>query len=110
MALSDLIAQVPLFNGLTGEQLEELTDIVVDQTLARGQSIFSEGDDAAGFFVVASGRVKIFKLSPDGKEQILHIFGSGEPFGEVPMFAGGHFPASAEAIEKSRVFFFPRTA
>jgi CRP/FNR family transcriptional regulator len=55
-----------------------------------------------------TGRVKIFKLSADGKEQILHIFGPGEPFGEVPVFAGKSFPANAEAIEKSSVFYFPR--
>jgi CRP/FNR family transcriptional regulator len=55
-----------------------------------------------------SGRVKIFKLSPEGKEQILHLFGPGEPFGEAPVFAGQHFPAYAEAIEESRVLFFPR--
>jgi CRP/FNR family transcriptional regulator len=57
-----------------------------------------------------SGRVKIFKVSWEGKEQILHIFGPGEPFGEVPVFAGQKFPASAEAMEESRVFFFPRDA
>jgi CRP-like cAMP-binding protein len=58
--------------------------------------------------VVITGRVKIFKLSPEGKEQILHFFGPGEPFGEVPVFAGQHFPANAEALEESRVFFFSR--
>jgi CRP/FNR family transcriptional regulator len=59
---------------------------------------------------VATGLVKIFKVSPGGKEQILHIFGPGEPFGEVPVFTGSHFPASAEAIAESRILFFPRTA
>ena len=60
------------------------------------------------FYVVISGRVKIFKLSPDGKEQILHIFEAGEPFGEVPVFTGQHFPANAEAMDKRRIFYFPR--
>jgi len=82
--------------------------IVTDQTFGKGEAIFSEGEDADGFYVVITGRVKIFKLSPDGKEQILHFFGPGEPFGEVPVFTGQHFPASAEVMEESRVFFFPR--
>ncbi|HYR02607.1 MAG TPA: Crp/Fnr family transcriptional regulator [Syntrophobacteria bacterium] len=102
------MGQIPLFDGLKAQHLEELTDIVADQTLGRGQTVFSAGDEASGFYVVVSGKVKVFMLSPDGKEQILHIFGAGEAFGEVPMFAGGQFPASAEALEKSRIFFFPR--
>jgi len=82
--------------------------IVTDQVFRKGESIFSEGDEGSGFYVVIRGRVKIFKLSLEGKEQILHFFGPGEPFGEVPVFTGQHFPANAEAMEESRVFFFPR--
>ena len=102
------IDSIPLFEGLPQEQHEDLSKILKDQTLPRGHTIFSEGDDGTGFYVVISGRVKIYKLSSEGKEQILHIFGPGEPFGEVPVFTGKHFPACAEAIEKSRVFYFPR--
>ncbi|NTV32610.1 MAG: cyclic nucleotide-binding domain-containing protein, partial [Deltaproteobacteria bacterium] len=82
--------------------------IVTDQVFRKGESIFSEGEEGNGFYVVITGRVKIFKLSSEGKEQILHFFGPGEPFGEVPVFAGQQFPANAEALEQSRVFFFPR--
>ena len=108
MPILDHIARVPLFEGLPPEQIEDLAMIVTDQTFGKGEAIFSEGEDADGFYVVITGRVKIFKLSPDGKEQILHFFGPGEPFGEVPVFTGQHFPASAEVMEESRVFFFPR--
>ncbi len=108
MGIVDLVSEIPLFHGLHGEQLEEVVDIVADQTFGRGQPVFSEGEEAAGFYVVVSGRVKIFKLSSEGKEQILHFAEPGESFGEVPMFAGGRFPAHAESIEKSRIFFFPR--
>lgn len=108
MDLTEHVAAIPLFEGLPQPQIEELTDIVVDQTFKRGQSIFSDGDPATGFYVVVSGKVKIYKSSPDGKEQILHIFGAGEAFGEVPMFAGGHFPANADTLEQTRLFFFPR--
>lgn len=108
MSIRELVAAIPLFSGLPEAQLGEVIDILADQTFARGQGIFSEGEEASGFYVVISGRVKIFKLSMEGKEQILHFVGQGESFGEAPMFAGGRFPAHAEAIDKSRVFFFPR--
>jgi CRP/FNR family transcriptional regulator, dissimilatory nitrate respiration regulator len=102
------IARVPLFEGLPPGQIEDLAMIVTDQVFRKGETIFSEGEDGNGFYVVISGRVKIFKLSPEGKEQILHFFGPGEPFGEVPVFTGQHFPANAAAMEESRAFFFPR--
>jgi CRP-like cAMP-binding protein len=110
MKLSDQITSIPLFQGLARKQYEDLAMIVVDQVIPRGKMIFSQGDEAVGFYVVISGRVKVFKLSPEGKEQILHIFGAGEPIGEVAVFAGEKFPACAEALEESRVFFFPRPA
>jgi CRP/FNR family transcriptional regulator len=100
------IASIPLFEDLPKEQQEDLAMIVADQVYKRGQTIFTEGDDATGFYVGITGRVKIFKLSFEGKEQILHIFGPGEPFGEVPVFTGQHFPANAEAMEDGRIFFF----
>jgi CRP-like cAMP-binding protein len=108
MDITKHIGSIPFFDELPNEQIEDLSMIITDQVFDRGQIIFSEGDDGNGFYVVVSGRVKIFKLSPEGKEQILHIFGPGDPFGEVAVFAGQHFPANAEAMESSQIFFFPR--
>jgi len=108
--MSEHIVAIPLFDGLSREQYDELATIVVAHSYRGGQIIFSEGDEGSGFYVVISGRVKVFKLSPEGKEQILHVFGPGEPFGEASVFAGQRFPAHAEALEESRIFFFPRAA
>jgi len=108
MDIAKHVSSIPFFEELPDEQIEDLCMIVVDQAFHRGQIVFSEGDDGTGFYVVISGRVKIFKLSPEGKEQILHIFGPGDPFGEAAVFSGQHFPANAEAMESSRIFFFPR--
>jgi CRP-like cAMP-binding protein len=108
MKLIQQIARIPLFQGLDREHYDELAMIVTDQVFQKGESIFGEEDEGTGFYVVISGRVKIFKLSPEGKEQILHIFGPGEPFGEVAVFTGRRFPASAEALEETRAFFFAR--
>lgn len=104
------IADIDLFKGLTEDDHEALAMIVMDQTCKRGQYVFAEGDEGTGFYVVITGRVKVFKLSPDGKEQILHIFGSGDPFAEVAVFTGSTYPANAMALEKSRLFFFPRAS
>jgi len=108
MKLIHQIARIPLFQGLDRKHYDELAMIVTDQGFQKGESIFAEEDEGTGFYVVISGRVKIFKLSPEGKEQILHIFGPGEPFGEVAVFTGRRFPASAEALEETRAFFFAR--
>jgi len=103
-----IISASPLFHGLEEKYHEDLARIVLNRTFKRSEIIFYEGDEATGFFVIASGRVKIFKTSPEGKEQILHIFGRGEPFGEVPVFTGRCFPACAEALSDTTVLFFPR--
>ncbi len=110
MEITDQIAAIPLFTGLPRRQLEELAMITLSRKVSRGQTIFADGDAGDGFYVLTAGRVKIFKLSPDGKEQILHIMPPGEPFGEVAVFAGEPFPAYAEAIEDGHTLFFPRAA
>jgi CRP/FNR family transcriptional regulator len=107
-AIIDTISHTPLFEGLPEGQIREIADLVVERRFDKGEAVFFEGDEGEGFYVVAQGMVKIFKVSVEGKEQILHIFGPGEPFGEVPVFSGQQFPASAEAIAESRLFFIPR--
>ncbi len=105
-----ILSQSPLFGGLSAEQLNQLEHIGRDMAFERGETIFWDGDEGSGFYIVADGRVKIFKMSAEGKEQILHIYGPGQPIGEVPVFAGKNFPASAQAVVKSRLLFFPRQA
>jgi CRP/FNR family transcriptional regulator, dissimilatory nitrate respiration regulator len=106
--ISEIISSVPIFEGLPEDQLREIKKIAMSKSFKKGETIFSEGDPGNGFYVVAEGVVKIYKVSSEGKEQILHIFGMGEPFGEVPVFTGQPFPANAEAISGSRLLFFPR--
>lgn len=108
MNLQSTISSNRLFQGLPEDELAAIEKIVVSKRYGRGETIFFEGDDGNGFYIVAEGKVKIFKMSLQGKEQILHIFGPGEPFGEVPVFHGQPFPATAEALGKTTVLFFPR--
>ncbi len=106
----NVIAAIPIFNGLPDDQIDAIERIAVTKKINKGEVIFSEGDAGHGFFVIAEGRVKIFKVSAEGKEHILHIYGPGQPFGEVPVFAGQKFPANAQALEKTRALFLPRSA
>jgi CRP-like cAMP-binding protein len=106
----DVISVIPIFNGLPDDQIAAIKQIAVEKKVNKGEILFSEGDEGKGFFVIAEGRLKVFKVSPEGKEQILHILGRGQPFGEVSVFAGQRFPANAQALENSRVFFLPRAA
>ena len=106
----DIISQAPIFSGLPEGQLTEIKQIAKDKFYDKGMTIFLEGDDCNGFYIVAAGKVKIYKVSFEGKEQIFHIYGPGNPFGEVPVFSGQKFPANAQTILKSHLLFFPRTA
>lgn len=102
------LAASVLFSGLSEEELDTIAGITVVKKFSRGESVFFEGDEADGFYMVLEGRVKIYKMSLEGKEQILHFFGPGEPIGEVPVFHGQPFPANAMALVNTQLLFFPR--
>ena len=74
MKKKEILAKGMLFQGLPEPQLAALSDIALHKSIGRNEIIFHEGDPGDGFYVVAKGKVKIYKLSLDGKEQILHIF------------------------------------
>jgi len=103
-----VLAKVPLFSGLSQPQLVALENNSAVIGYDKGQMIFFEGVKAKGLFVVLSGQVKIYKASSDGKEQILHVLGAGEPFAEAPVFQGTNYPANAMAIAASRVLFIEK--
>jgi CRP-like cAMP-binding protein len=103
MDIKEFIRGVPLFAELPEKDLKVLETVVLERHYRQGEVIFSEGDEGNGFYIVIAGLIKIFKLSFEGKEQIIHIFGPGEPFGEVAVFAGKSFPANAQALQESRV-------
>jgi CRP-like cAMP-binding protein len=103
------LSKFPIFRGLSSEHIDALSHIMVEKNFNLGHIIFCKGEEATGFYILISESIEVFKLSSDGKEQILHIFGPGEIFGEVPMFEGKHFPANAGTLEKSRLLFFNRT-
>ncbi len=108
MKKEDVIESTALFEGLSREEIEAVATLLYEKKFGKGETIFFEGDEANGFYLVSSGQIKVFKINPMGKEHILHIFGPGEPVGEVPVFSRQPFPATAEALVKSTTYFFPR--
>jgi len=107
-SILDKITNLPIFNGLEEDQFTELISIAERKEYKKGEIIFSEGDKGNGLYVVETGKIKIFKLSPEGKEHIFHIYGPGKIFGEVPVFSGKNFPAFAQAVAPSSLIFFPK--
>lgn len=106
--MQSMLSKSPLFSHLDKRSLDEVASAASIRETARGELIFHEGDIAQAFFIVASGKVKIFKLSADGKEQILMIASSGGSFAEAALFAGGRYPASAQALEDSKLLVISR--
>jgi CRP/FNR family transcriptional regulator len=99
-----------VFSKLGDDDRRRLAGVARLRAYHRGETVFSEGDPPEHFCTVASGRVKVFKMTPAGKDVILEIFGAGDPLGAVAAYDGHPFPASAMAIEDSQVLFVPRQA
>ncbi len=99
-----------LFSGLNDEHLADVAAIAAKKTFAKGESLFTEGEKADGFYLLASGAVKLCKISPDGKEKVLHFVHPMETFAEAAFFGDGAYPAEAKALEKGEALFFPKDA
>ena len=107
-SVAAVLRSVPILSGLEPADLAALAETATLREIPRGGAIFAEGDEAKGFFICAAGKLKVFKSAPDGREQILHFIFPGETFAEVALFTGRAYPASAQALEVSRVIFIPR--
>lgn len=96
-----------LFAHLPDDNLRQLAALASTRSCDRGQVLFSEGEPAVGFYVVVSGRVKIYKLSAEGKERILHIVHTGDTFAEAAIFGDGRYPAFAETLSACTLVYLP---
>lgn len=105
-----LLKAMPLFSALEEPALRRLIACCRVLKARSGEALFEAGDPADRFFVILSGRVKIYQTSSRGDEQILHLYGPGHAFGEAAMWSGGNLPASAQAVEPSELFIVSRMA
>jgi CRP-like cAMP-binding protein len=105
----ELIAQIPLFNGLSSVELQALVQRAVKRRFHAGEILFWEGEPCAGIFVIVEGSVKIFKTSPSGREMMLALEAAPASVAELPMFDGGPYPASARAMEPVLAYFINKS-
>ena len=105
---TELLKRCPLFAGLKEVELKRVRAIASLKRIEKKEVLFSDGEEARGFYVILSGRVKLFKISPEGKEQILHIVSAPDAFAEAALFLEGTYPAFAEAMTDCQLLFFPK--
>ena len=104
----DLLKRCPLFAGLGDEDLKKIRSIALPRQIRKKEIIFSEGESAKGFYAILSGKVKLYKVSPEGKEQILHVVSAPDAFAEAALFLEGSYPAFAETLTDAQFLFFPK--
>ncbi|HEX3091717.1 MAG TPA: Crp/Fnr family transcriptional regulator [Candidatus Angelobacter sp.] len=104
----EILRRVQIFSGLTETELQFLAERAVPRDYRKGEILFTEGDPCAGLFVVESGQVRIFKSSPNGREQVLAVEGPGSSVAELPLFDGGNYPASTAALNDAKVYFISK--
>ena len=105
--LTYLLRSCKLFSDLDEHELQALQPIALRKEYRKGQIVFGEGDPSRGFFLVASGAVKIFRVGPDGRERVLHVVETGESFAEAAMFMD-MYPATAEALGPSTIVYIEK--
>ncbi len=104
----DLLRRCPLFAGLKEEDLKKIRTIASPRQIGKKEVLFSDGEEAKGFYVILSGKIKLYKISSEGKEQILHVVSAPDAFAEAALFLEGSYPAFAEALIDSQLLFFPK--
>jgi len=106
----EALKALPLFSGLSEKALEMLSTRTVVRTLPEKTYLFREGEPAAGLYIILKGRIEIFRATPDGREQVIHVEYRNRHLGELPLLDGSPYPASARAGTETRVVFLPREA
>ncbi len=103
-----LLKRFPLFAGLNEKELKEIIAIASLKQVEKGEILFSDCEEANGFYAVLSGKVKLYKVSSEGKEQIVHVISSLDAFGEASLFLKGSHPFYAETLNDCQLVFFPK--
>jgi CRP/FNR family cyclic AMP-dependent transcriptional regulator len=103
-----ILKSTPLFAALDESEIDSLAARCGMRPYPAGEVLFIEGEPCRGLYIVVTGRVRIFKTSPNGREQVLAMEGPGASVAELPVFDGGNYPASCSAIEKTDMLFISR--
>ena len=106
--LAVVLAKTPLLSNLSPAEIQTLAARTVRKLFSAGELLFSEGEPCNGLHIIARGKVRIFKTSINGREQVLALNVPGESVAELPVFDGGPYPASAAAVEDTEIAFISR--
>ena len=109
-AAVDSLSKLVYFHGVPPAELERAARAAKELSFEKGEVLFLEGEPCKGLYLVESGRIRVFKSSLEGREQVLMIAGAGDSFNDVPVFDGGPNPASALALEPATVLVVPKEA
>jgi CRP-like cAMP-binding protein len=104
----ELLRTTPIFSRLSVEDRRKVAEVASVRAFDRGEIIFEQESPSDAFYAIVAGRVKIFKMMPNGKDLILEVFGPGDPLGAVAAYLGRPFPASATALEETTCVLIPR--
>lgn len=106
--LASVLEKTALFTSLSPSELQHLAARTLRKLFSAGELLFSEGEPCMGLHIIARGKVRIFKTSMSGREQVLAVNIAGESVAELPVFDGGPYPASAMATEDTEIAFISR--
>jgi CRP/FNR family cyclic AMP-dependent transcriptional regulator len=97
------LKNIPIFAGLPDSLLQQIHEVTTERCYRKGVVVFFEGDNGEGFYYIKTGKIKILKMTDDGREHIIKILGPGDLFAEVLLFNSRQYPATAVAAEDSTV-------
>lgn len=100
------LRDIPMFSELSEEQLIELTSESSHIAVKKHQLLFIEGEQYRGFYILIEGSIKVFRVSKDGRETVIHLVRPMQAFADIPLFEGTAYPVSAEALKDSVLLFF----
>ena len=102
----NVLREIPMFSELSEDQIREITSSSLQMEIKKHQFLFMEGEKYQGFYILLKGSIKVFRISREGKETIIHLVQPKQAFADIPLFEGTDYPVSAEALEDSVLLFF----
>lgn len=107
-SLEEKLADVSYFKDLDKSMLQAIAQTAIQRSFTEEQVVFLEGEPCVGLYLVDSGWLKAVKVSPDGREQVVHFLGPGEVFNAISVFSDTTNPATVIALEPSNIYIIPQ--
>ncbi len=110
MSIINIIKKTPMFHGINLNIIEDMAKYCHQKSYVKDQELFETGDPADAFYIILEGWIKLFRISREGEETIIHIFGAGESFAEAAVFRRQRtYPVTAQAVSNVKIIEIPRS-